>query len=101
MSAGLSGESGQLRAAIARCNPALHLALPGPDSTKMLAFVAKQGSSWRLRPPAQAEIVPGGNAERSGEVSVGDQLIATSGFTYTTQQKYQVGRRPCFGGFKA
>ncbi len=31
----------------------------------------------------------GGNADRSGEVSVGDQLIATSGFTYTTQQKYQ------------
>lgn len=30
----------------------------------------------------------GGNAERSGEFSVGDQLIATSGLTYTTQQNY-------------
>jgi hypothetical protein len=38
---------------------------------------------------AQAEIPAGGNAAKSGEVSVGDQLIATSGFTYTTQQKYQ------------
>lgn len=35
-----------------------------------------------------AEIVPGGNAEKSGAISVGDQLIATSGYTRTTEQTY-------------
>ena len=35
-----------------------------------------------------AEIVPGGNAEKSGVISVGDQLIATSGYTRTTEQTY-------------
>ncbi|KAH7620200.1 hypothetical protein NADE_002830 [Nannochloris sp. 'desiccata'] len=35
-----------------------------------------------------AEIVPGGNAERSGVISVGDQLIATSGYTRNTEQIY-------------
>lgn len=49
----------------------------------------------------QAEVIPGGNADRCGEVSVGDQLIATSGLTYTTQQKYQDNWVPggaCQGG---
>jgi C-terminal processing protease CtpA/Prc len=35
-----------------------------------------------------AEIIPGGNAEKSGVISVGDQLIATSGYTRTTEQTY-------------
>jgi C-terminal processing protease CtpA/Prc len=35
-----------------------------------------------------AEIVPGGNAEKSGVITVGDQLIATSGYTRTTEQMY-------------
>jgi C-terminal processing protease CtpA/Prc len=35
-----------------------------------------------------AEIVPGGNAEKSGVISIGDQLIATSGYTRTTEQMY-------------
>ncbi len=37
-----------------------------------------------------AEIAPDGNAARTGMVRVGDQLIATSGLTYTTEQQYQV-----------
>ena len=35
-----------------------------------------------------AEIVPGGNADNNGLISVGDLLIATSGFTRTTEQMY-------------
>ncbi|GMH32925.1 hypothetical protein BSKO_00759 [Bryopsis sp. KO-2023] len=35
-----------------------------------------------------AEIVPGGNAEISGKISVGDQLISTSGMMYTKGQTY-------------
>ena len=36
---------------------------------------------------SQAEVFPEGNAARLGpEISVGDELIATSGLTYTTQQ---------------
>lgn len=35
-----------------------------------------------------AEIVPGGNADKTNQVSVGDMLIATSGLTRTTEQFY-------------
>lgn len=42
-----------------------------------------------------AEIAPDGNAARTGMVQVGDQLIATSGLTYTTEQQYQVGEGCC------
>lgn len=35
-----------------------------------------------------AEIVPGGAAEKSGLVAVGDILIATNGYTRTTEQMY-------------
>jgi hypothetical protein len=48
-----------------------------------------QLSSAPLHPPAtlQAEVFPEGNAALlAPEISVGDELIATSGLTYTTQQ---------------
>jgi hypothetical protein len=35
-----------------------------------------------------AEVVPEGNADRNGTISAGDILIATSGYTRTTEQKY-------------
>eukprot|EP00884_Botryococcus_braunii_P002921 jgi/Botrbrau1/1262/Bobra.0163s0055.1 len=35
-----------------------------------------------------AEISEGGNAAREGQIQVGDELIATSGITYTTEQTY-------------
>ena len=40
-------------------------------------------------PSGQAEVAPDSNAARSGEVGVGDSLIATSGLTYTRTQEYQ------------
>ncbi|XP_024528234.1 protein MET1, chloroplastic-like isoform X1 [Selaginella moellendorffii] len=36
-----------------------------------------------------AEVSPGGNAEKSGLVEVGDQLIATSAVVYADQEVYQ------------
>ncbi|GAB4818674.1 hypothetical protein N2152v2_005720 [Parachlorella kessleri] len=54
--------------------------------SKPLGIVLEEDKSGTI---FVAEVVPGGNADRSGEVSVGDQLIATSGFTYTTQRRYQ------------
>ena len=35
------------------------------------------------------EVVPNGAADLDGQVRQGDQLIATSGYIYTTEQKYQ------------
>lgn len=35
-----------------------------------------------------AEIPAGGNAARLPEISVGDELVATSGYTRTTEQMY-------------
>ncbi len=44
-------------------------------------------------PPLQAEIAAEGNAARlAPEISVGDELIATSGMVYTTEQEYQGNR---------
>lgn len=43
-----------------------------------------------------ADVVEGGNAERSGEITVGDTLIATSGYTRTAQQVY--GETVVYGG---
>jgi hypothetical protein len=36
-----------------------------------------------------AEVTEGGNADKSGLVSKGDQLIATSGYTYERETQYQ------------
>ena len=42
-----------------------------------------------LTSAVQAEIVPKGNAaELAPEISVGDELIATNGLTFTTEQVY-------------
>lgn len=35
-----------------------------------------------------AELVPGGNAEKSGQVQVGDELIATSAVVYNDEEFY-------------
>jgi len=35
-----------------------------------------------------SEIIPGGNADKSGQVRVGDELVATSALVYTTRQQY-------------
>mmetsp|Transcript_28711 Transcript_28711/g.80821 ORF Transcript_28711/g.80821 Transcript_28711/m.80821 type:complete len:192 (+) Transcript_28711:105-680(+) len=35
-----------------------------------------------------AEVVPEGNADKSGVISEGDKLIATSGYVYTTENQY-------------
>lgn len=35
-----------------------------------------------------AEVVPGGAADKTGEVAVGDVLLATSGYVRTTEQTY-------------
>jgi hypothetical protein len=56
-------------------------------------------SSKRQRPPpprspllfkknTQVDITPGGAADRTGKVSMGDQLIATTGITYSKVEDY-------------
>ncbi len=45
------------------------------------------------RPPArahprQAAITPGGNADKTGQLTVGDQLISCSGVTYGRIEEY-------------
>ncbi|KAK9806074.1 hypothetical protein WJX72_000187 [[Myrmecia] bisecta] len=36
-----------------------------------------------------AEVQVGGNAERDGQISAGDELLATSGITHTREMQYQ------------
>ena len=60
------------------------------------------GPPWSPHPATpQAEVVPDSNAARlAPQIGVGDELVATTGMTYTTAQEYQGntvrggGRRP-------
>ncbi|CAD7700041.1 unnamed protein product, partial [Ostreobium quekettii] len=53
--------------------------------SKPLGIVLEEANSSGIY---VAEVVEGGNAARSGQISVGDQLISTSGVIYTTSQTY-------------
>jgi len=52
---------------------------------KPVGLVLEETSSGIIR---VAEILPGGNAEKTGQITVGDTLVATSGLTRTTEQYY-------------
>lgn len=76
------------------CNPHPHPQRPPPgcarysiEVARPIGLVLEEQDGGAI---VVAEIVQDGNAAKTGLVGVGDQLIATSGVTYTTEQRYQV-----------